>query len=53
MLEAWATQFPDAPSGTLYSVLHQGRELFNKTGLGRKAVLRLTAEGQAVFRDAK
>ncbi|HUT95022.1 MAG TPA: hypothetical protein VMY37_36540 [Thermoguttaceae bacterium] len=53
VLEAWTTQFPDAPSSTLYSVLHQGRELFNKTGLGRKAVLRLTSEGQAVFRDAK
>jgi len=53
VLEAWTAQFPDVPSSTLYAMLHRRRELFGKTGLGKKAVLRLTAEGQAMFRDAK
>ncbi|MHC4398442.1 MAG: hypothetical protein ACYTG0_02045 [Planctomycetota bacterium] len=53
VLEAWTTQFPDAPGNTLHGVLHQRRELFAKTGLGRKAILRLTSEGQAVFSDGR
>ena len=46
-------QFPDAPASALHGELHQQRDLFTKTGLGRKAILRLTSEGQNVFRNAK
>jgi hypothetical protein len=53
VLDAWTAQFPDAPASALHGELHQQRDLFTKTGLGRKAILRLTSEGQNVFRNAK
>jgi hypothetical protein len=53
VLDAWAGQFPNAATSTLLGVLHQRKELFTKTGLGRKAVLRLTTKGQAMFRDGE
>ncbi|MDD4270881.1 MAG: hypothetical protein GXY25_00470 [Pirellulaceae bacterium] len=53
VLDAWSAQFPDVPVSTLHSELHQQRDLFTRTGLGRKAILRLTPEGQSVFRNAK
>lgn len=53
VLDAWSAQFPDAPASALHGVLHQQRDLFVKSGLGRNAVLRLTPDGQNVFRNAK
>ncbi len=53
VLDAWASQFPSTPTSTLLGALHQRKELFTKTGLGRKAVLRLTSKGQAMFRDGQ
>lgn len=51
VLAAWNTQYPHAPDSAVYTALYQHRELFTKTGLGKQAILRLTTEGQALFRD--
>jgi hypothetical protein len=53
VLEAWKNRYPDAPANAPYSALYQHKDLFSKSGLGKQAVLRLTTEGQAVFRESK
>lgn len=53
VLQAWHTQYPDSPTSTVYTELHRHPELFVKTGLGEQAVLRLTTQGQALFRGGK
>jgi hypothetical protein len=52
VLNAWNTQYPDASTSALYTTLNQHQELFAKKGLGKRAVLRLTNEGQALFRQS-
>jgi hypothetical protein len=50
-LDAFHTQYPKASTSTLYTALNQHSQLFAKRGLGKRAVLRLTTEGQALFRE--
>jgi hypothetical protein len=51
ILDAWKSQYPDSSTSVVYATLCQHKNLFVKNGLGKRAVLRLTADGQSVFRD--
>ena len=51
VLNAWSDQFDDATTTALYTTLSHHQQLFAKKGLGKRAVLRLTSEGQAMFRQ--
>lgn len=53
VLDAWATQYPETPVIVLHTVLHQGKDVFTKSGTGRDAVLRLTPQGQSLFSERK
>ena len=51
VLNAWSDQFGDATTSALYTTLSQHQQLFARKGAGKRAVLRLTTEGQAQFRQ--